>query len=181
VSAYNIILAPGASAVVVRREVQQALGAHSGLAAETTSHREMRHRAASRQGLERLTQIATLVLIAAILAMGAAMGAMIWQRRARLADMKVDGFSRAVLWRALLVESSLLLGAGCSIGAVFGIYGQLLLSHALASVTGFPVVFSIGALVAVGSFTLVTSVAVAIVAVPGYLAARVRPALSLQD
>lgn len=181
VSAYNIVLAPGASAAIVSHEVQQALGANSGLAAETTSQRELRHRAASRQGLERLTQIATLVLTAAILAMAAAMGAMIWQRRTRLADMKVDGFSRAVLWRALLVESALLLGAGCSIGAVFGIYGQLLLSHALASVTGFPVVFSIGALVAVGSFAVVTAVAVAIVAVPGYLAARVRPALSLQD
>ncbi|HEY7829566.1 MAG TPA: ABC transporter permease [Solirubrobacteraceae bacterium] len=181
VSAYNIVLAPGVSPAVVSREVQQALGPHSGLTAETTLHRETRHREASRQGLERLTQIATLVLIAAILAMAAAMGAMIWQRRARLADMKVDGFSRAVLWRALLVESALLLGAGCSIGAVFGIYGQLLLSHALATVTGFPVVFSIGAFVAVGSFVVVTAVAVAIVAIPGYLAARVRPALSLQD
>jgi putative ABC transport system permease protein len=181
VSAYNVMLAPGASAGAVRGEIQRALGAQSGLAAETTLHRETRHRAASRQGLERLTQIATLVLIAAILAMAAAMGAMIWQRRPRLADMKVDGFSRAVLWRALLIESALLLGAGCSIGAVFGIYGQLLLSHALASVTGFPVVFSIGALVAIGSFTVVTAVAVAILAVPGYLAARVRPALSLQE
>jgi putative ABC transport system permease protein len=181
VSAYNIMLAPGASATVVRGEVQRTLGPQSGLQAETTQHRDARHRAASRQGLERLSQIAALVLIAAILAMAAAMGAVIWQRRARLADMKVDGFSRALLWRALLLESILLLGAGCSIGAIFGVYGQLLLSHALASVTGFPVVFSIGALVALGSFAVVTAVAVAIVAVPGYLAARVRPALSLQE
>jgi putative ABC transport system permease protein len=93
----------------------------------------------------------------------------------------VDGFGKNVLWRALLLESALLLGAGCSVGAVFGIYGQLLLSHALASVTGFPVVFSVGAVVAIGSFLLVTAVAVAIVAVPGYLAARVRPSIILQD
>lgn len=181
ISAYNIIVAPGASAMRVRDEAQLALGPRSGLAAETTAHRELRHRAASRQGLSRLTQISTLVLIAAMLAMAVAMAAMIWQRRSRLADMKVDGFGRGVLWRALLLESVLLLGAGCSIGAVFGVYGQLLLSHALATVTGFPVVFSVEALVAVGSFTLVTAVAVAIVAVPGYIAARVRPALSLQD
>ena len=84
-------------------------------------------------------QIRLLVLIAAVLAMAAAMGAMIWQRRPRLADMKVDGFRKGVLWRALLIESALLLGAGCSVGAVFGVYGQVLLSHALASVTGFPV------------------------------------------
>jgi hypothetical protein len=61
----------------------------------------------------------------------------------------------------------------CSIGAVFGLYGQLLLSHALASVTGFPVVYSVGALVALWSVALVSVAAAAIVAVPGYLAARV--------
>ena len=61
------------------------------------------------------------------------------------------------------------------LGAVFGIYGQLLLSHALLSVTGFPVVFSAGALVALGSFVLVTAVAAMVVAVPGYRAADVAP------
>jgi putative ABC transport system permease protein len=80
-----------------------------------------------------------------------------------------------VLWRALLCESALLLGAGCSIGAVFGIYGQLLISHALASVTGFPVVFSVGALIAISSSVLVSAVAVAILALPGYRAAGVPP------
>ena len=180
-SAYNIVLAPGVSPERGREEVRAALGPASGLVVETAQQREQSERVASRQGLSRLSQISALVLIAAVLAMAAAMCAMIWQRRSRLADMKVDGFSRGVLWRALLVESALLLGAGCSIGGVFGLYGQLLLSHALASVTGFPVVFSIGALIAISSFTLVTAVAVAIVALPGYLAARVRPALSLQD
>ncbi len=180
-SAYNIALGPGIGGEAGRREVQQALGPASGLTVETAYQREQRQRATSRQGLSRLTQIATLVLIAAVLATAAAMGAMIWQRRPRLADMKVDGFSRGILWRALLLESALLLGAGCSIGAVFGVYGQLLLSHALAAVTGFPVVFSIGALVAIGSLALVTGVAVLIIALPGYLAVRVRPALSLQD
>jgi putative ABC transport system permease protein len=82
-----------------------------------------------------------------------------------------------VLWRALLCESALLLGAGCSIGAVFGLYGQVLLSHALASVTGFPVVFSVGPLVAVWSVALVSLAAAAIVAAPGYLAARVAPSV----
>jgi len=181
VSAYNVMIAPGVGAEAERRRIQRALGRRSGLTVETAGAREERQRATSRQGLSRLTQIATLVLIAAMLATAAAMGAMIWQRRPRLADMKVDGFGRGVLWRGLLVESTLLLGAGCSIGAIFGIYGQLLLSHALASVTGFPVVFSVGALVAVGSLALVTAVAVVIIALPGYLAVRIRPALSLQD
>jgi putative ABC transport system permease protein len=180
-SAYNIEVSPGVSPARVRQEVQRTLGPASGLVAETMLQREQRGHATSRQGLSRLTQIATLVLMAAILAMAAAMCALIWQRRERLADMKVDGFGRGMLWRALLAESALLLGAGCSIGAVFGIYGQILLSHALATVTGFPVVYSTAGLVAAGSFLLVVAVAVFIVALPGYLAVRVRPALSLQD
>jgi putative ABC transport system permease protein len=92
-----------------------------------------------------------------------------------LARMKVQGYDQATLWRALLYESALLLGAGCSIGAAFGIYGQLLISHALASVTGFPVVYSAGGLVAIASFALVSVLAVAIVALPGYRAASVAP------
>jgi len=105
--------------------------------------------------------------------MAGAMAAMIWQRRPQLAYLKRQGYRRIVLWRALIYESALLLGAGCSIGAVFGLYGQLLLSHALASVTGFPIVFSVGALVALSSVALVSVAAATIVAVPGYLAARV--------
>jgi putative ABC transport system permease protein len=180
-SAYNVQLKPGVSLKRGLAEVRRALGPASGLVVETAGQRAQREREAARQGLSRLTQISTLVLIAAILATGAAMGSMIWQRRPQIADMKVDGFDRALLWRALLLESALLLGAGCLIGAVFGLYGQLLLSHALASVTGFPVVFSIGALVAVGSLGIVTVVAVVIVALPGYMAIRVRPALSFRD
>ena len=180
-SAYNVVLAPGLSPERFRSEVRGALGPASGLVAETMSQREARGHVTSRQGLSRLTQIGELVLLAAVLAMAAAMGSMIWQRRRRLADMKVDGFGKGVLWRALLVESAVLLGAGCAIGAVFGLYGQLLLSHALAVVTGFPIVYSVGVLVALGSFGLVTTVAALILAVPGYLAARVRPAIILQD
>jgi putative ABC transport system permease protein len=180
-SAYLIKLAPNASPATVAREIARALGPRSGLQVETFAQRERLHYATVSQGLSRLTQIRTLVLIAAVLAMAAAMGAMIWQRRVRLADMKVDGFSRRVLWRALLWESGLLLGAGCSIGAAFGLYGQLLLSRALQVVSGFPVARSIGVPAAVFSFAVVTAVAVVIAAVPGYLAARVRPAISLQD
>jgi putative ABC transport system permease protein len=91
--------------------------------------------------------------------------------------MKVDGFDDGELWRALLCESALLLGAGCSIGALFGLYGQLLLSHALATVTGFPMVFSVAAPIALASFALVSAAAVLIVAIPGFLTARVQPAL----
>jgi putative ABC transport system permease protein len=180
-SAYLIELVPGASGAAVSREIRSALGPRSGLQVQTRAQRERLHYAQAAQGLARLTQIRTLVLIAAVLAMAAAMGAMIWQRRARLADMKVDGFGRGVLWRALLWESALLLGTGCSLGALFGLYGQLLLSRALSDVSGFPVMGSTQAPAAAASFALITAVAVAIVALPGYLAARVRPSISLPE
>ena len=172
-SAYNIDLQPGVSPTRGSAEVRSALGPHSGLAVQTARQREEEWRASSREGLSRISQIALLVLIAAALAMAGAMAAMIWQRRPQLAYLKRQGYRRSVLWRALIYESGLLLGAGCSIGAVFGLYGQLLLSHALASVTGFPVEYSVGALVALWSVALVSVAAAAIVAVPGYLAARV--------
>ena len=174
-SAYNITLVPGASVQKVVREVRQALGPTTGLTVQTAYQREQSQQAASRRGLERLTQIAMLVLIAGVLAMATSMGAVIWQRRPKFARMRVQGFRRNVLWFALLWESALLLGAGCMIGAIFGVYGQLLLSHALLAVTGFPVIFSTEAVTAAVSFVIVTAAAAAVLALPGYRAAGVRP------
>jgi putative ABC transport system permease protein len=180
-SAYEITTmgeTPGAAA----REVRRVLGAtSSGLTVQTAREREQRQRAASRQGLSQLSRISILVLVAAILAMAAAIGSMLWQRRSRLASLKLDGFSDLDVWRALLLETILLAGSGCAIGAVFGLYGQVLGSHTILSVTGFPVVFSLGIGGAIESFALVTLVAVAITAIPGYLAARVAPAANLVD
>lgn len=181
VSAYGLTLQPGVAARQIPFELRRALGPQSALVAETAAQREQRGHLTSRQGLARLTQISSLVLSAAVLAMAAAMGAMIWQRRRRLADLKVDGFGRGILWRSLLIESALLLGGGCFSGALFGLYGQLLLTRALTLVTGFPVAHAIGAWTAVGNLGLVTAVALVILAVPGYLAACVRPAIILQD
>jgi putative ABC transport system permease protein len=175
-SAYQIALKPGVSAEAGLAEVRAALSG-SALVVQTAAKHEQNDIAAQRQGLARLNQIAALVLVAAALAMAAAMGAMLWQRRPRLAGMKVDGFGQGELWRALLWESALLLLTGCTIGAAFGLYGQLVLSHALVSVTGFPVVFSIAIPVAILSLTVVTMIALAVVALPGYLAAQVKPAL----
>ncbi len=180
-SSYNVLLTPGTSQARARREIEAALGAGSGLAVQTAEEHASQQRALSRQGLERLTQIATLILIAAVLAMAAAMGNMVWQRRPRLAKLKLEGFPRAELWRTILLESLILLGVGCVSGAAVGLYGQQLLDRALANVINFPVVYSFGALVALASLALVTAAAVAIVAIPGYLAAGVPPAVALQD
>jgi putative ABC transport system permease protein len=177
-SAYNIVLSPGVPAARVRREVVAALGSSgSGLVVQTAQQRAQEWQAASHHGLEQLAQIRTLMLIAAVLAMAGAMGSMIWQRRPQLAYIKRQGYKKAILWRSLLYESALLLGTGCSIGAVFGLYGQLVQSHALATVTGFPIVISIGPLIALWSFALVSAVAVVILALPGYIAVGVRPTM----
>jgi putative ABC transport system permease protein len=172
-SALNVMLAANASPTAVRAEIRQILGPRTGLTVETATHREQAQQAASRQGLARLTQIAILVLLAGVLATATVMGASIWQRRPRFARMKVQGYDTRTLWRALICESALLIGAGCLLGACMGIYGQLLLSHALVTVTGFPVIVSANALVAFGSFALMTMVAAACIAIPGYSAAGV--------
>jgi putative ABC transport system permease protein len=174
-SAYDLTLLPNFSARQGLSRVRRALGPRSGLVVQTAHERELSQRAAGRQGLTRLNQIALLVLIAGVLAIATAMGAMLWERRKRFARMKVQGYRTRVLWCSLFCETALLLGAGCLLGALFGMYGQLLLGHALLSVTGFPVVFSSQAPLAIASFTLVTAVAAGIVAIPGYLAARVAP------
>jgi putative ABC transport system permease protein len=116
-----------------------------------------------------------LVLLAGLLATATAIGAMIWQRRRRFARLKVHGYKTGVLWIALICEAATLLLVGCLIGALFGIYGQLLLSHALLSVTGMPVIFASRALTALGSFLLVTVAGAVIVAVPGWRVASVAP------
>ena len=174
-SAYNVMLAPGALSTTVRREIQGVLGPRSGLTVETATQRERAQQAASRQGLGRLTQIALLVLVAGVLATATVMGATVWQRRRRFARMKVQGYDSRTLWLALICESALLIGAGCLIGACLGVYGQILLGHALVTVTGFPVILSANALVAFVSFVLVTVVAAACIAIPGYRAVGVAP------
>ncbi len=174
-SALLVSLRPGVSPAQGRLEAQRALGPLSGLLVQTAAERERQWEKGSRQGLARLTQIARLVLIAAILAMAGVMGSMILQRREQLAHIKRQGFTRGLLWRAVLIQSAILLGAGCLIGAVFGVYGQLVISHALATVTGFPVVIGAGTAIALGSFGVVSLAALAIVAVLGYFAIRVRP------
>ncbi|HTR73032.1 MAG TPA: FtsX-like permease family protein, partial [Solirubrobacteraceae bacterium] len=180
-SAYDVLLDPGFPAAVAGKEIAAALGPRSGLATETAVQHADRQNTLSRQGLARLTQIATLILIVAILAMAAAMANMVWQRRPRLAKLKLEGFPAGELWRTILLESIILVGVGCFGGALFGLLGQQLLDRALANVIGFPVVASLGALPALAGFALVTLASVLVVALPGYLATGVAPAVALQD
>jgi putative ABC transport system permease protein len=182
-SAYAIQLARGASPGRVVREIERRLGppARSGLSVQTAAQRAAQQQTLDRQALSRLTEIATLILIFAVLAMAAAMGAMVWGRRPRLAKLKLEGLSRAELWRTILLESLLLLSVGCVAGAIFGVYGQQLADRALANVINFPVVYSIAPLTTLWSLALVPATALVILAIPGYRAASVPAAVALQE
>jgi putative ABC transport system permease protein len=181
VSAYNMLLAPGVTPTQAAGEIRQALGPSSGLSVQSAQAHAGEQNALSRQGLARLSDIATLILVVAVLAMAAAIGNMVWQRRPRLAKLKLEGFPRMELWRTILLESVLLLAVGCLSGAAFGLYGQQLLDRALANVINFPVVYSLAALPALSSLAIVVASALAILAIPGYLAAGVPAAVALQD
>jgi putative ABC transport system permease protein len=180
-SAYNVLMKPGVPPEQGVREVRAALGPEAALAAQTSEQHANTLRAITRQGLTRLSQIATLILVAAVMAMAAAMGAMIWQRRPRLAKLKLEGFPHRELWYTIVLESLMLLGVGCFSGAVFGLFGQQLLDRALNIVINYPVVSSVGVIVALSSLALVTASAVLMVAIPGWFAAKVQAGLALQD
>ncbi|MFZ1925922.1 MAG: ABC transporter permease [Solirubrobacteraceae bacterium] len=180
-SAYNVLMQPGVSPEQGVHEIRTALGSETALAAQTAEEHANTLRSITRQGLERLSQIATLILVAAVMAMAAAMGAMIWQRRPRLAKLKLEGFPHRELWYTIVLESLMLLGVGCFSGAVFGLFGQQLLDRALNIVINYPVVSSVGVIVALSSLALVTASAVLMVAIPGWFAAKVQASLALQD
>jgi putative ABC transport system permease protein len=171
-SAYNVMLTPDASPARVTAEVRRTLAQmrYTGLAVQTERRHEQLEIANGRQGLARLTAMALLVLLAGVFASASTMGAGIWQRRRALARLKVQGLTRGLLWRSLVWESTVVLGLGCLVGAAFGTYGELLVSHALLIVTGFPVVISLALPTVLECFAVVALVTSAIVALSGYRA-----------
>jgi putative ABC transport system permease protein len=180
-SAYGIVLARSTSPTAAVREIESALGPGSGLAVQTSAQHVAQQQRLDREALSHLGEMASLIPIIAVLAMAAAMGAMVWQRRPRLAKLKLEGLSRGELWQTILLENLLLLGVGCLSGAIFGVYGQQLADRALAKVINFPIVYSAAPSSALVSLALVIAAALGILAIPGYLAASVPAALALQE
>jgi putative ABC transport system permease protein len=180
-TALGVDLSPGVSAASARVAIQRALGPGSSLEASLAAARSARIDALAGEGLGQLGEIATLLLAAAIVAMAAALASSIWQRRSTLAGLRLLGIKPARLRRILLLEATLMLGAGCITGALAGVYGQLVLDGYLKRVTGFPL-----ARIATGGrpleiFVLVLVLALALVAAPAWLASRVPPAFALED
>lgn len=176
-TAYAVRLAPDVPSDVGRAEVSRALGRNVALRVETASERVQRQQASTRSGLARLSQIASLTLVAAVLAMAAAIAGLLWQHRRTVARQKLDGHKTPRMWAALFIEAGTLVVTGCLAGAVFSLLGQVLCTRGVAAVTGFPVVQGLRLDIVAWSAGSVVLASLVVVAVPGYLVARVRPSL----
>lgn len=180
-SALGVELVGGTDPARVRRAIAHALGPASGLEVSSAHASARGIDALASAGLSRLGEIATLLSIAAILALASALTSAIWQRRVSLAELRLTGATPARLRRILLLESALLLGAGCLTGAVVGIYGQAVIDDYLRNVTGFPLATITAGLRPLELLVVVIAIVLAIVAVPGWLATQVSPTLALEE
>lgn len=180
VTALEIDLAPGVPPAVGKAAVERALPAGSPLLVETQAERKARFGRLERQGLSRLSQISTLLLIAAVLAMGAAMAGTVWQQRRRLATLRMQGYSAARILRLLLVQAFLVLATGALVGAAFGLCGQALGTRWLELTTGFPTIFNLGLALAATTLATVGALALIVILIPGWFAARTGPALAFR-
>jgi putative ABC transport system permease protein len=180
-SALEIDLPGGASAVGVQHRIQALLGAGSDLRVQTGAQRAAEAHALAREALSRLTDIARLLIVAAALAMAAAMGASIWQRRRSLASLRIQSFRPSQLRAILLCEWTLVLGTGALVGAAAGIYGQALIDRYLRGVTGFPAQFSTTAPDVLETVAIVVGAALLVLILPGFIASRAPARLALQE
>lgn len=178
-TAYGVTVAPGSNPGDVRPRIAAALGPDSGLEVSTAQTRERQIAQLARQGLARLGEISTLLLIAAILAMASALASSIAQARTSLSQLRLSGVHRARLGRILATESALLLGAGAITGTVAGVYGQVVVDDYLAHITGFPVARLASAARPLEILALILVAALAAVAIPGWRACNVSPTLAL--
>jgi putative ABC transport system permease protein len=165
----------------VRQAIVHVLGPGVALKVQTSGERAAQADALARQGLGRMNQITLLLMIAAALAMAAAMGAAIWQRRPTLASLRIQSFTPRQLRSILLYESALVLGTGCLTGAIAGVYGHLLSDRFLRLTTGFPAPFSIEGFQVAGITLVIVVTALAVLTIPGYIASKVPPRLALQE
>lgn len=180
-AALEVSLRPGTSEPAALRAVRAALGPRSGLQALTSSQRGAESSASARQGLRTLGEISTLLLIAAALSVACALSAAVWQRRLRIASLKMLGYDARQLWCAVLIESAVTIGVGALLGALVGVAGHALASRYLALSTGFPAPFMAGPEQVLSIVTLFGVIALAVLALPGMFATRVSPRAVLAE
>jgi putative ABC transport system permease protein len=180
-TALGVDLRRSASTSGVRAAIARVLGPDSGLEISTAHTRETRIDMLTSEGLSRLGEISTLLVIAAIFAMAAALGSSIWQRRHSFAALRLSGVRAPRLRRILLMEAVLMLSAGSISGAVAGIYGQVVIDGYLKHVTGFPVASLAASRRPFEILAIVIVIVLAIAAVPGWSTSRVSPTLALDE
>lgn len=181
-TALAVELAPGARSRPVQREIDRLLAARSsGLQAVTAGEREASIDKLTGEGLNQLGEISTLLLVAAILALAAALTSAIWQRRTAMAGLRLSGVRPRRLRLILLLESTLMLGAGGLTGAVLGICGQIVIDGYLTHTTGFPVSVLGASTRPLEIFAIVAASALAIVAAPAWIASRVSPTIAFDE
>jgi putative ABC transport system permease protein len=180
-SALEVNLQPGISQTAGKRAIERLIANRPGLHVQTLHERVSQYDENARQGLSALSEISTLLLIAAALAVASALSAAIWQRRRRLASLKIQGYETGQLWRALLLESAIVLGVGCVIGAAAGIYGHALASRWLRLETGFPAPFEVSVGKVLITLGALAAISLAVIAVPGLAAARAPARVSFQE
>jgi putative ABC transport system permease protein len=193
-TALGVELRPGANVALARDAIARALaragsadgragagGSSNGLEVATAAKREASIDDLTSEGLGQLREISTLLLLAAVAAMAAALGSSLRQRRDWLAGLRLSGATPANLRRTLLIEAALMLGVGCLTGAIAGVYGEVIIDGFLRQVTGFPLASIVTGIRPLEVFVLVPVLAVAIMAIPGWRASRVSAAIALED
>jgi putative ABC transport system permease protein len=180
-SALAVYPAAGLSTTTVRDRIRRALSRDSGLQIASSAEREAAIDALTGEGLSQLGIVSTLLVLAAIMALAAALASSIHQRRRALAGLRLAGAPPWRLRRILLVECALMLGAGCVTGALAGVFGQFVIDAYLRQVTGFPVVGATAGARPIVIFALVLGATLAAAALPAWLASRVSPVLALVE
>jgi putative ABC transport system permease protein len=180
-TALEVSLRPGVSPTSARREVAHALSGWQGLHVQTRAEREAQYENDAKQGVQSLSEISTLVLIAAALAVTFALFATIAARRVDLASRKAEGYEPGQLQRMLLLESAVVVGVGALDGAALGVLAHALTSRWLRLSQGFAAPFSFDGQQLLLTLGIIAGVTLAVTALVGYLAARVPPRLSLQE
>jgi putative ABC transport system permease protein len=181
-SAIEIDLTNGTTAIEAKRAIGAALGEQAtALDIQTRAELLAEFEGLLDEGLTRLSQISVLLLVASALALAVAMSASVWDRRKLLAAYKLEGVRRRQIGGMLLYEGAIVLGVGCLVGLVVGVFGHALGNRWLQLTTGYPAPFSLQIGHMATLVAVILALSLAIVALPGYLAARVPPRLRFQE
>jgi putative ABC transport system permease protein len=180
-SALAVTPRPGVSIPAAAAQIRASLGTGRGLEVASAARREASINKLTSEGLSQLGVISTLLVLAAIAALAAALTSSVQQRRGALASLRLSGAPPARLRRILGLEAALMLGAGCLTGTIAGFYGQHVIDAYLRHVTGFPVAAAGASVRPIDVLGVVLAAALALAAVPAVMASRVSPAMALAE